>query len=108
MEKDKKDKRLRVLLLNAVILPGAGHLYLKRYLSGAAISVSFVAFALYVIVEFVLVFISFFSDGFKGLMQVGTFYVTLWEEASFRYSLYLTVVIWVGAIADSFRITGDK
>ena len=103
-------ERLLVLFINALILPGLGHCYVKRFLPGIAIAVSFTSFAIFVIVKFALAVYHYVAaKGWEaGLGGTLTLIASLWENAPFRFSLIAAVLLWAVSIVDSFRITSKR
>lgn len=103
-------ERLLVLFINALVLPGLGHCYVKRFLPGIAIAVSFTSLAIFVIVKFALAIYHFVAAGGweAGLGGTFTLIASLWEDAPFRYSLVAAALLWAVAVVDSFRITSKR
>ena len=103
-------ERLLVIFINALVLPGLGHIYVKRFLPGIAIAVPFTSLAIFVIVKFALAVYHFMAaSGWEaGLGGTLTLVVSLWEDAPFRYSLVAAALLWAIAVVDSFRITSKR
>ncbi|GMT42813.1 MAG: hypothetical protein IEMM0002_1224 [bacterium] len=100
-------KRATVILVNAAVLPGMGHLLKKNYFSGAFMVVCFTVATIVMIVKIVYGLFVFYGSRY-GFSDFPLFFISLWDDATFRYSLYSTVMIWIFSIADSFRITRNS
>lgn len=103
-------ERVTVLLINALLLPGLGHIYIRRFVSGISIAVAFTSVTLIIIVKFAFALYLFvIAKGWQaGLGGTLTFFVSLWEDTLVRQSILFAAGLWVVSVADSFRITRKK
>jgi len=97
------DKVLRVMILNGLVMPGAGHIYLKQKTIGSAIGVIFSISAITAIAKFALFAFSFFVT-LLDFIKIDIFVFKLWADPLFKYSMILAIAIWIGALIDGYRL----
>jgi len=101
------ESRLRVLVLNAFVVPGFGHIYAKQYLSGVVMAVAFIPTSVYFIVELLIQAWDFFQAG-ADLQAANRFTVSLLADPLTRYSLIIAGLTWLISVLDGYRITRGK
>ncbi len=99
--------------LSAFVIPGAGHLYLKRYGRGSACIIT-VLIGLGVIVYSMTTYIHKHADAIIAKIQSGTASLpgvidmirsgTSAETSYYDSVLYFLVCLWVFALIDAYRI----
>jgi len=99
--------RLTVILLNALVFPGLGHIMAKKKITGVLIASCFMVVSVVLTVKFFYGFFVFYTGQTEsyGFFE---FLSSLWEDAVFRYFLAADLMIWMAALLDSFRITGKN
>jgi hypothetical protein len=96
--------RFRVLLLNGLILPGSGHIYTKRYASGAIILVLFLVTSVMAIYRFAIGAFLFFNS-VEDFGRIGEFYVMLFGDPAFLKPFAISISVWLASLIDGWRIT---
>jgi len=96
-------KRSRVFLLNALILPGTGHIYAGRNISGGIYLISFVAAMIFFLRTFVIDALLYFQS-VNDFANIVEFLIYLAGDVMFLFPLAVSVLIWIITIADSVRV----
>ena len=105
--KRMNEARLRVLILNGLVMPGSGHIYLRHYITGSAIAAVFTVSAVFFLANFFMGAFSFFNTG-EDFLKADQFFHSLWGNVMFRYSLYTAFLFWIGALVDGYRLTRER
>lgn len=103
---------MKVILLSAMIFPGAGHFYLRKHISGVLFSVIASVCSYLIIVNFTTRILTVFEKVRVGEMapdflQMMQFILKQPEAPEARLSPYVWIVLivcWLVAILDSYRI----
>ena len=103
MAEPVKSKRKEVILINALVLPGLGHVYVKKIAVGASLAFLFSIFAIAAVIRFV--FLLYHYARIAGPEQLFTILVT---DGTLRSSVIAAAAVWAAALADSFRVTRKK
>ncbi|MDH5541504.1 MAG: hypothetical protein OEY64_00930 [Nitrospinota bacterium] len=102
---EPREKRARIFLLNALILPGAGHIYAGKKFSGGALAFSFVMAMFFFFRALILVAADFFRSPDDVYNFMG-FIFRLSGDGGFMLPLGVSVLIWLSSMIDSARISG--
>jgi len=104
-------KSTKAVLLSALVFPGAGHLYLKRYLAGGTLAATSFACLYYLIANAVEKALAIVEQIQNGEVQMDPVAIT--ELASRQpggteaflldVSTYAIIILWLFGIFDSYR-----
>ncbi len=98
-----KEKLLRVMVLNGLVLPGSGHIYLRRKLIGYSMAVVFTVSASTLIGTFFYMMFSYFKS-ISDFQHADLFLSELWLDRAFLYSFLVSLFVWLFGIIDGYRI----
>jgi hypothetical protein len=90
--------------MNGLILPGSGHLYIKRYKSGIFILLIFLVASVMAIYRLVTGALLFF-DSAEDFRYAGEFFSMLIGDLVFLPPFAVSLLLWLTSIIDGWRIT---
>jgi len=99
-----RELRYRVLMLNGLLLPGSGHLYIKRYVPGSIILVMFTVTSVMAIYRLVVGAVLHFNT-IEDFFHVGEFFVMLIDDPVFIKPFAVSILFWLVSMIDGWRIT---
>jgi len=105
-------KSKKAALISALVFPGAGHLYLKKYLSGALFVVVTLGSLSYLIVKTVEIALQITEDIQAGKVQLTVMEITELvskqtsgsEAQLYDIATAVIFIFWLAGIVDSYRI----
>ena len=103
---------MKAVLLSAVVFPGTGHFYLKKYFSGVLLSVTASVCSYLIIMNFTIRILTLFEKIQSGeivldFLLMMQFILTEPEDPAARLSAVVWIammICWLIAIFDSYRI----
>ena len=91
-------------MLNGLLLPGSGHLYLKRYVPGSIILVMFTVTSVMAIYTLAVGAFLYFNT-IEDFLHIGEFFVMLVDDPVFLNPFAVSILFWLFSIIDGWRIT---